>query len=184
MKDINQLKNKADWLVQNRNKEMRLNINKEEIDWNKTFEFIILRQDETTMETTTKIRRINKQSNQGNINKCIRCKVKNENWNHVWECEQHKTTLYDIVQDNIKRFIENLKLKNIKVNEEKWSKRIIRILLEKSTIKENQLIIHECIKGIFNKSLLDIDNNKEIRQEMVILIKGIALALKEKIWKD
>ncbi|RIA97501.1 hypothetical protein C1645_813900 [Glomus cerebriforme] len=54
MKDINRLKNKADWIVQNRNKEMRLNINKEEIDWNKTFEFIMLRQDETTMETTTK----------------------------------------------------------------------------------------------------------------------------------
>ncbi|RIA82929.1 hypothetical protein C1645_743436 [Glomus cerebriforme] len=100
------------------------------------------------------------------------------------ECENNKTTLYEIVQDNIKKLIENLKKKHIKVNEEFWFDRIIRILLEKSTIKQNQLIIHECIKGIFNKRLLEIDNNKEIKHEMGKFIEGIVVGTKEKIWND
>ncbi|RIA84028.1 hypothetical protein C1645_859927 [Glomus cerebriforme] len=35
MKNINQLKNKAEWIVQNRNKELRLNFDKDEIDGRK-----------------------------------------------------------------------------------------------------------------------------------------------------
>ncbi|RIA90917.1 hypothetical protein C1645_822756 [Glomus cerebriforme] len=65
---------------------------------------------------------------------------------------------------------------------QKWFDRIISILLERSTIKANQLIIHECIKGIFNNRLLEIDSNKEIKQEMAKFIEGIASGSKEKIW--
>ncbi|RIA88910.1 hypothetical protein C1645_825634 [Glomus cerebriforme] len=75
-------------------------------------------------------------------------------------------------------------MKNIIINEERWTDRIIRILLEKSMIKANQLIIHECIKGVFNKKLLLIENNKEIIKEMENLIEGIAIGMKEKIWND
>ncbi|RIA82149.1 hypothetical protein C1645_881200 [Glomus cerebriforme] len=129
MRDINQLRNKAEWMVQRRNKELRLNIDKDEIDWIKTFNFIMLKNEGSTLETTK-----------------------------------------NFSQENIKKFIENLRKKNILVNEERWNERITRILLEKSMIKNNQLIIHECIKGIFNKKLLEMESHKEIRKEMERLI--------------
>ncbi|RIA81966.1 hypothetical protein C1645_836121 [Glomus cerebriforme] len=105
----------------------------------------------------------------------------NESWNHVWECDMNSFTLYDIVNENILKNIESLKNKNIHVNKERWMERIIKILLEKST---NQLIIHECIKGIFNKRLIEIDQNKDIQIEMEKLIEGIATETKEKIWNE
>ncbi|RIA83995.1 hypothetical protein C1645_742664 [Glomus cerebriforme] len=159
MKDINQLKNKAEWIVQSRNKELRMNIDKDEIDWNKTFNFIMLKNEELTFEMMTKnmkkrsyriknfleelhtLELINKRNNNLDDIKCMRCKVDNENWNHIWKCENNSTTLYEIVQENLQKNIENLKKKNIYVNEARWKDRIINILLEKSTTKVNQLII-------------------------------------------
>ncbi|RIA90126.1 hypothetical protein C1645_823747 [Glomus cerebriforme] len=194
MKNINQLKNKADWLVQKRNKELRLNID--------TYDFIMLRNEEANLETSTKnskirsyriknlleelptLEIINRRNEDKINNRCMRCKMESESWSHVWECDMNTYTLYDIVNKNILTNIGNLKTKNIYVNEERWKDRIIKILLEKSSIKSNQLIIHDCIKGIFNKRLTEIDRNKEIKYEMEKLIQGIALGVKEKIWRD
>ncbi|RIA98306.1 hypothetical protein C1645_731762 [Glomus cerebriforme] len=146
MKDINQLKNKAEWIVQSRNKEIRINIDKDEIDWNKTFNFIMLKNEELNLETTTKnmkrrsyrvknfleelptLEMINKRNNNEEDNTCMRCKMDNENWNHIWECENNTITLYDIVQENIQKNIENLKKKNIYINEEIWKERITNII--------------------------------------------------------
>ncbi|RIA84027.1 hypothetical protein C1645_832890 [Glomus cerebriforme] len=127
---------------------------------------------------------INKRNDNENNNRCMRCKMDNESWNHVWECDMNSFTLYDIVNENISKNIENLKNKNIYVNKDRWMDRIIKILLDNSTIKANQLIIHECIKGIFNKRLTEIEKNKDIKIEMEKFIEGITIGTKEKIWNE
>ncbi|RIA89662.1 hypothetical protein C1645_824547 [Glomus cerebriforme] len=197
MKNINQLKNKEDWMVQNRNKELRLNIDKDEIDWEKTYDFIMLRNKEAKLETSTKTSKvrsyriknlleelptleiINRRNEEKNNNRCMRCKIESESWSHIWECDMNKHTLYDIVNEQISINIRNLKTKNIYVNEERWTDRIIKILLEKSMIKSNQLIIHDCIKGIFNKRITEIDRNKNIKEEMVKFIEGSTDTIEE-----
>ncbi|RIA92327.1 hypothetical protein C1645_820838 [Glomus cerebriforme] len=162
----------------------------------------MLKNEELNLETTTKnmkkrsyriknfleelltLEIINKRNVNENNNRCMRCKMDNESWNHVWECDMNSFTLYDIVNGNILKNIENLKKKNIYVNKDWWMDRIIKILLDKSTIKANQLIIHECIKGIFNKRLTEMKQNKDIKVEMEKLIEGIAIGTKEKIWNE
>ncbi|RIA83917.1 hypothetical protein C1645_833071 [Glomus cerebriforme] len=53
---------------------------------------------------------------------------------------------------------------------------------KKSTIKPNQLIIHECVKGIFNRRLTEIENNNIIEKEMDNFIERIAIDVKREIW--
>ncbi|RIA98031.1 hypothetical protein C1645_850564 [Glomus cerebriforme] len=127
---------------------------------------------------------LNKRSNQEIQKKCMRCNIEDENWIHIWKCEANKITLYDIVNNNIEKLINKLKQQGIRINEEIWTKRIVELLLERSTIKENQLIIHECIKGIYNKKLTNIDNNKQIRREIKEFIEDIAMDTKKNIWNE
>ncbi|RIA91164.1 hypothetical protein C1645_822401 [Glomus cerebriforme] len=131
----------------------------------------MLKNEESTLETTTKnmkrrsyrvknfleelptLEMINKRTNNKEDNICIRCKVKNENWNHVWECEHNSTTLYEI---EIYRKQKEI-IKNKKVNKDK-----VKGSRTKST---NQIVSDEKLYELAKNNL--VRNNKKLMSRVI-----------------
>ncbi|RIA88402.1 hypothetical protein C1645_739431 [Glomus cerebriforme] len=116
--------------------------------------------------------------------KCPRCKLETETWTHVWQCDKNETKIQDIIMEEIDLQIEELRKENFIVNENKWRNRIFEIFIKRSNNMDGNYIYHEIIKGIFNKQLYEMENNKTIKQKMESLIKNIATKARERIWNQ
>ena len=49
---------------------------------------------------------------------CDRCKIEEEDWYHIWECDKNNNILYNIINDNINEWISHMETQDIKINGE------------------------------------------------------------------
>ncbi|GET00318.1 hypothetical protein GLOIN_2v1824527 [Rhizophagus clarus] len=118
---------------------------------------------------------------------CPRCEKEEEDWEHIWICEENVFNLREVIEEGIDAEITKLK------NEEKKEElkiiqdllcSFIEILYGNSIILSMKTREWELIRGIYNYRYNLITKKKEEQTLIKNLWEAIYDHIKEKIWKD
>ncbi|RIA90156.1 hypothetical protein C1645_823718 [Glomus cerebriforme] len=115
IKKTNKFKYIGEWLTLKVNKEIVKNMDKKEIDWEKTL-YYIMNKEEGGKEITSEKDSRNRTYNIKNLieklptyiemetrnteiynSRCPRCRWDIENWTHIWNCNKNEITIYEII---------------------------------------------------------------------------------------
>ena len=94
---------------------------------------------------------------------CPRCEKEDEDWKHIWTCENNKITIREAIIDALIKYEEELEKqgkeeKVIAMN--KIAKKFISFLQEESEILTRRTKEWELVRGIYNENLTKITKNK------------------------
>ena len=178
---------------------------KQEYDWMKTLNFIINRDEikksitnsTDTRERAYKIKNFIKELPtyavlfKRNVNGieseiCPRCNKYEENWNHIWICENNKTSIREAIEDALINYEERMERRGendtVKVIN-KIAKKFIGFLQEESNILLNKTKEWELIRGVLNENLIKLSNGKE-EKEIIWELWRESYKETKKIWVE
>ncbi|POG80787.1 uncharacterized protein OCT59_013976 [Rhizophagus irregularis] len=178
---------------------------KKEFDWKATLEFISNRinfssrqcGDKDARDRSYRIKNILKDlptyqilykrnTNKIESTKCLRCGEKEEeNWEHVWICEDNEASIDEIIQESPYKLEILLKkqdkYKDIEILRDILCQFLI-ILESPSVILKGKSRKWELIRGIFNDNFNNISKNKEDKRIIKELWNFIYDEIKRRIW--
>ncbi|CAB4410360.1 unnamed protein product [Rhizophagus irregularis] len=125
-------------------------------------------------------------TNKIDCSECIRCgKIEEEDWEHVWTCEDNEFSIDDVIRESPYKFEKLLEIKN-KSNEIAILRNhlcnFLTILESPSIILRGKSRKWELIRGIFNDNF---NNLTKIKEEITVikeLWNFIYDEIKERIW--
>ncbi|RIA94065.1 hypothetical protein C1645_818621 [Glomus cerebriforme] len=130
------------------------NIDNNEIEWEKTIEYILNRKEGGN--DITEMERRNKDIYKS---QCPRCNWEPETWMHIWQCEKNETTIQEIIIDEIDKQIKAYKKRG---EYQDWKTSKAQGLTEEERNKitvekyKNQIIIQQLVNRWMGK-LIETD---------------------------
>ncbi|RIA83998.1 hypothetical protein C1645_832936 [Glomus cerebriforme] len=109
------------------NRSIIKNLNKKEIDWVKTLNYILNKEEGGNELTSTKdsstrtynikniikklptYQEMERRNNEIYNDKCPRCRLETETWTHVWQCDKNESKIQDLIMEEMDLQIEELK---------------------------------------------------------------------------
>lgn len=198
MKKMNQLKyDKADWLSLSINRSYRLNIMDIQIDWERSFEFIMKDYNEDLNDmnnerTAYKLKNfleilpvmdiLNKRNPEVyESSRCCKYVFTHKIWTHIWICKKNETTINNIINEAFGRSKNYLDCKDYRLSFN-YHASLFQVLNDRSFMVFNGRIFHEAIKGLINEKLYLGIKDKVFKDAIKMFVAGIMDFSREYIW--
>jgi len=115
---------------------------------------------------------------------CPRCKKEEENWKHIWTCENNKMTVREAIENALieyqKKMEKDANMEKVRAIR-KIAKNFMAFLQEESEILIRKTKEWELLRGIYNENLTKITNDK-IEKEVIWEMWKESFKEIKKIW--